>query len=406
MTSKTGIWIAGAKGDIAATMMVGTLAMKSNLVSSNGLTTALPPMSLLPLVGLDELVFGGIDISDRPLADSARSLYSSSRTISHEVLEAVLPEIEQIEQDILIDRHMTWKPRSPRDDALTVAEHIARIKSAIKDFRSKHDLDRVVVVNLTSVEPDPLPSPGHETLQGLEQLIADNDKGALTPGLCYAYAALDSGCAYLNFTPNAGIFQTAIDELASSRGLPYYGSDGKTGETLVKTALAPMFAWRNLRVLSWEGTNMLGNNDGRALDDGDNKIAKLRNKSGVLSDILGYEPHAGIDINYVPSLGDWKTAWDLIHFQGFLDVNMSMQFTWQGCDSILAAPLVLDMVRMADFACRENESGAMHHLAAFFKNPLGVEEMALHSQFQRLLDYTAAHLESNQSLDRTLDKAH
>ena len=382
MKNKTGIWIAGAKGDIATTMMVGTIAIRAGLVSTHGLTTMLPPMNQLSLVGLDDLVFGGIDVSDRPLSASAQSLYATSRTISRETLDAALPEIERIEHDILVDRQMAWKPRSPRDQSKTLAEHIADITGAIAAFKSRHDLDRVVVVNLSSVEPDPAPSPGHETLEGLDRLIADDDKDAVMPGVCYAYAALKSGCPYVNFTPNAGASMAAIDELARQAGLPYYGSDGKTGETLVKTALAPMFAYRNLRVLSWEGINMLGNNDGKSLDESDNKIAKIRNKGGVLSDILGYSPHAGIDINYVPSLGDWKTAWDLIHFQGFLDTNMTMQFTWQGCDSVLAAPLVIDIVRMAEFACREKESGQMRHLAAFFKNPLGVKEMALHSHLR------------------------
>jgi myo-inositol-1-phosphate synthase len=152
-----------------------------------------------------------------------------------------------------------------------------------------------------------------------------------------------------------------------------------------------MFACRNLRVLSWEGVNLLGNNDGKTLADPRNREMKLRHKERVLEGILGYSPHAGVTINYVPSLGDWKTAWDLIHFRGFLDVPMTMQFTWQGCDSVLAAPLVLDLVRLMDFAARQGEHGPMRHLAAFFKQPLGVEEMDLHRQFQMLLDYAERH---------------
>jgi myo-inositol-1-phosphate synthase len=182
--------------------------------------------------------------------------------------------------------------------------------------------------------------------------------------------------------------------------MPYYGDDGKTGETLVKTALAPMFACRNLRILSWEGVNMLGNSDGRTLDNPTNRAGKLENKGQVLERILDYTPHGDVTINYVPSLGDWKTAWDLIHFRGFLDVEMSMQFTWQGCDSILAAPLVLDMVRLSGFAAAQGEWGPMVHLAAFFKNPLDVDEMAFFPQFEMLLEYTRRHL-SNQTTEGT-----
>jgi myo-inositol-1-phosphate synthase len=214
----------------------------------------------------------------------------------------------------------------------------------------------------------------------------------MSPAACYAWAAISEGCPYINFTPNAGCDWGGIGALAAARQVPFYGDDGKTGETLLKTALAHLFAYRNLQVLSWEGVNLLGNNDGRALADPRNRAAKLGNKERVLTDILGYAPHAGVTINYVPSLGDWKTAWDLIHFTGFLDVPMTMQFTWQGCDSILAAPLVLDLVRLADLAQRRGESGPMTHLAGFFKNPLGVREMDFHRQFEALLGYAEACL--------------
>jgi myo-inositol-1-phosphate synthase len=232
----------------------------------------------------------------------------------------------------------------------------------------------------------------YKRLNHFRFLLEDDRKDLITPSMTYAYAAFMECCSYINFTPNTGASIGALQELAERQGVPYYGNDGKTGETLIKTALAPMFAYRNLQVLSWEGINILGNNDGKTLDNPDNRANKVRNKEGVLEQILGYPVHSGVNINYVPSLGDWKTAWDLIHFQGFLDVKMTMQFTWQGCDSILAAPLVLDMIRFSEFAARHKESGPMRHLAAFFKNPLTVNEMALYPQFEMLLSYTWKHL--------------
>ena len=264
---------------------------------------------------------------------------------------------------------------------------IERLRGYLEDFRARHDLDTLVVVNLISSAPAPIPSALHGSLAGLESIVADNRKDLFSPSACYAYAALFAGCPYINFTPNPGTTWGGLAELAARTRAPYAGDDGKTGETLLKTALAHLFASRNLHVLSWEGVNLLGNNDGHALDDPRNRAAKLANKGRVLDGILGYAPHAGVTINYVPSLGDWKTAWDLIHFQGFLDVPMTLQFTWQGCDSVLAAPLILDMVRLADLAQRRGESGPMTHLACFFKNPLGVREMDLHRQFADLLAY-------------------
>ncbi|HHH38655.1 MAG TPA: myo-inositol-1-phosphate synthase [Sedimenticola sp.] len=389
---QVGVWIAGARGDIASTMMVGAQAITQGLTSDTGLTTSLPPMDRLPLAAVGQLVFGGIDIASRPLLTAAESLYRNSRTISREILDAATPALNRIDKDILVESGMAWNCAGPFPSRPTLRALTDGLRKHLRGFREKHHLEQLVVVNLTSSEPEPEPVPEHDSLDGLERLIDGNRKDLVSPGICYIYAALMEGCPYLNFTPNPGTTLGAMAELAERQGLPYYGNDGKTGETLVKTALAPMFAWRNLRILSWEGVNMLGNNDGRALKQPANRVAKLRNKGNVLENILGYAPHAGIDINYVPSLGDWKTAWDLIHFQGFLDVNMTMQFTWQGCDSILAAPLVLDMVRLTAFAADQGESGLMPQLAAFFKYPIGVPEMAFHSQFERLIRYTEKHL--------------
>ena len=170
------------------------------------------------------------------------------------------------------------------------------------------------------------------------------------------------------------------------------GNDGKTGETLVKSALAPMFKYRNLKVLTWQGYNILGDRDGQVLADPENKRAKIESKDGVLSHILGYPLHTHVGIDYVPSLNDLKTAWDFIHFKGFLDFKMSLQFTWQGCDAILAAPIVIDMVRFAEFARRKGEAGLMTWLSCFFKSPVGVDEHDLHFQFHHLMDYAHSHL--------------
>ena len=159
--------------------------------------------------------------------------------------------------------------------------------------------------------------------------------------------------------------------------MPHAGQDLKTGETLVKSVLAPMFARRNLRVLSWVGHNILGNRDGQVLNDPDNKASKVKSKDALLAELLGYKPQSLVSIEYVESLDDWKTAWDHIHFEGFLGTKMMLQFTWQGCDSLLAAPLVIDLVRLAALAQRRGESGVMPHLACFFKSPVGVHRTRL-----------------------------
>ena len=149
------------------------------------------------------------------------------------------------------------------------------------------------------------------------------------------------------------------------------GYDGKTGETLLKSVLAPMFAHRNLEVMSWVGHNIFGNMDGKVLDDPANKKSKVTSKDRLLGQILGYPPQTLVTIEYIASMGDWKTAWDHIHFRGFLGTPMTLQFTWQGCDSLLAAPLVLDLVRFAERAWRRGDIGRADVSGLVLQKPAG-----------------------------------
>ena len=155
----------------------------------------------------------------------------------------------------------------------------------------------------------------------------------------------------------------------------------------MKSVLAPMFAMRNLNVLSWIGQNILGNRDGEILKDPTIKSAKIISKDKTVSQIMGKSPMTHVSINYVPSLDDWKVAWDFIHFEGFLGTKMSMQFIWQGSDSILAAPLIIDLVRLSALEYRAGRSGPMKHLGYFFKDPIDVNDHNLHLQWQTLVDH-------------------
>jgi len=192
--------------------------------------------------------------------------------------------------------------------------------------------------------------------------------------------------------PLADLAMPALRQLAEERGVAHCGADGKTGETLVKTVLAPMFAARGLKVHAWQGYNMLGNRDGEVLRDPNHAAAKIQHKDDVLRGILGADSghHSKVRIDYVPSLGDWKTAMDFIHFEGFLGARMSLQFTWAGCDSALAAPLVFDLVRLAHLSAERGEGGVMEHTACFFKAPLSGGSHDFHDQHLRLLAYAAS----------------
>ena len=223
----------------------------------------------------------------------------------------------------------------------------------------------------------------------------DEEAGRKLPASSlYAIAALESGYSYLNFTPSLGPALSAIDDLARQKRTRYYGCDGKTGETLMKSVLAPMFARRNLRVLSWVGHNIFGNMDAQVLNDPVNKQAKVASKDHLIGEILGYRPKTLVSIEQVPDMGDWKTAWDHIHFSGFLGLPMTLQFIWQGCDSALAAPLVLDLARFTEAAFRRGDVGPLSFLSSFFKSPYGMTEHRFDRQFQMLEEW-ASHSISN-----------
>ncbi|MCK9607058.1 MAG: inositol-3-phosphate synthase [Methylomonas sp.] len=394
--SRAGVWLIGAYGDIATTLITGKIAIQEGLASSAGLATEMSPMNLLNICALDELIIGGHDIFSSTVKEQAEAVCDRSRTFSYPLLKQIEQQLEKIGQDIEVLPELNWEFTQPGEYLPSLVELCNKFRHLLKVFASKHNLDHIVVVNIASAETFIPLTAAHENIDEFVKLIDRDRKDQVSPSMLYAYAAFMENYSYLNFTPNVGASIGALQVLAVENGVPFYGNDGKTGETLVKTALAPMFAARHLKVMSWEGTNLLGNGDGKTLSEPENCKNKIQNKAAALPQILGYPVHAGVDINYVPSLGDWKTAWDLIHFKGFLDVPMTMQFTWQGCDSILAAPLVLDMVRLMEFAHRQGEHGPMHHLACFFKNPIGVGEHNFHKQYEMLIDYAAKHLTQSQ----------
>lgn len=398
---KVGAWLVGARGTVASTVVVGARAIAHGLAGSAGLVTELPEIAALPLVGLGDIVFGGWDVSSQPILERARAMATEDRALPAGLVAALEDDLMAVD---LCVRPGYLEGGGPATQALasravrrrreSLAAAIERLGDDLDRFRADHHLDTVVVVNVASTESVFTPTPEHERLDNLQRLIQLDRRDAFAPSMLYAYAALERGYPYVNFTPSVGVSPPAMQELGRKQHVPLYGSDGKTGETLVKTVLAPLFRYRNLEVLSWQGFNILGGGDGIVLKDPRHKQSKVRTKSGVLTAALGYTPQTGVSIDYVPSLGNWKTAWDHIHFQGFLGTKMTAHFIWQGCDAILAAPLVIDLIRLTEFAHRRGEIGPMTHLACFFKDPLGVTVHSFMDQFQLLLDYVERHTAS------------
>ncbi len=205
--------------------------------------------------------------------------------------------------------------------------------------------------------------------------------------MLYAYAALKNRLPYGNFTPSVGTNIPALKELAIENKVPHAGNDGKTGETLVKTTLAPMFAYRNLEVVGWMSYNILGDLDGLVLSFKENKESKVISKDKVLEKIFGYSPYSITQIEYFPSLVDNKTAFDFIHFKGFMGKLMKFYFIWDAIDAIVAAPLIIDIARFLIFAKKKGMYGVIKELGFFFKSPMDTNEVNTHKQFEILVNW-------------------
>lgn len=392
----TGVWLIGARGNVATLSMVGARAIGKGVTGTTGMVTAREPVASLSLPSVEEFVFAGHDIRAQSIEETAEAASEAGGVPDQNTLDAVREDLREIDDRVNTGTAISCGEvvenlsvdRTVDQDA--VADIVSKIRADYAAFLDSQDLDRLVVVNVASTEPMIEDPDRYDTLDAFEAAIENNDRD-LPASTLYAYAALEGGHPYVNFTPSTGSNLGGLKELAVRENVPHVGRDAKTGETLVKSALAPMFAGRNLKVLSWEGHNVLGNTDGLVLEDEDNKAGKLASKGGLLEEILGYETHSRVRIDYTPSLGDWKTAWDYIHFEGFLETEMTLEFTWEGSDSALAAPLVLDLVRLVAHADEHGEGGLQTQLASFFKSPMDVEEHDLSRQFQWLYQYAEAH---------------
>ena len=389
-----GVWFIGALGSIATTVIAGAAVMSRGLHPAIGMVSDSPLCDGLGLVPIKRLVFGGHEIRPGTIAKAVAATSRENGSIQAEWVRSIGSDLARVDRNIrpgvsagaggAIESLATGLRNRKAEPAATA---IARLAEDIRQFTSKVGAARTIVVNVSSTEPPASDELKTSTLPAMRRELARRPAAEFRPGLLYALSAVAAGAAFVNFTASGSCLVPAVEAAARERGLPYFGNDGKTGETLVKSALAPMFRMRQLQVLSWVGFNVLGNQDGLILSDDANKRSKVATKDGVIGSILGYAPTTRVGIEYVPSIGDQKTAWDLIHFAGFLGHRMSMQFTWSGCDSILAAPLILDLVRFADLAMRRGESGPMSHLSSFFKGPIDATTADLHQQFEQLRNY-------------------
>ena len=378
MSRKVGLWLIGAYGGVSTTVAVGLAALQKQLTSNCGIVSSLPEFNQLDLIDWENVILGGHDIRESDVQTEAEAIsHGYNPVIDPRIVAQCSEEIKQFDQAIrpgvLVNAGQAIENlSSPNHSSIhsTCNTAIEQVAADLANFKQENACDMVVVINLASTEPPVDASQLPATWAELEAGLNSGQVKDLPSSTVYAIAAIKQKMPFVNFTPSLGNDLPAVCDLAEQGGTCHMGQDGKTGETFLKSVLAPAFAKRNLEIMSWVGHNIFGNMDGQILDDQANKETKVVSKGRMLEHMLGYQPQSHISIEYIKSLGDWKTAWDHIHFKGFLGTPMTMQFTWQGCDSILAAPLVLDLFRFTELAQRNGQSGLMPHLASFFKSPI------------------------------------
>jgi myo-inositol-1-phosphate synthase len=384
---KLGILLVGL-GAVSTTVIAGVLAVRRNLAKPIGSLTQMGTLRLgkrtegrapkiadiLPIAGLDDLVFGGWDLFDDNCYDAAKT----AGVLEPSLLEQIRPELEALKPwPAVFDRQYVKRLDGPNvkkgKNKLDLAEQVI---ADIRKFKADHALDRLVMVWCGSTEIFMNESPAHQSIESFEKALAASDE-TIPSSMVYAYAALKEGIPYANGAPNLTCDVPALVDLAQKARSPIAGKDLKTGQTLIKTIIAPGLKARLLGVEGWYSTNILGNRDGEVLDDPESFKTKEESKKSVLDYIfqahlypeLYREVHHVVRINYYPPRGDNKEGWDNVDLVGWLGYPMQLKINFLCRDSILAAPIVLDVALFLDLAKRAGLAGIQEWLSFYFKSP-------------------------------------
>jgi myo-inositol-1-phosphate synthase len=384
---KLGILLPGM-GAVATTMIAGVIAVQKGLAQPIGALTQMGSIRLgkrtenryplikdfVPLAELNNIAFGGWDV----YADNVYEAAMNAKVLEAGLLNAIKPELEAITpmKAVFDPSYIKNLDGQHVKKAATKYELAEAVVQDIENFREVNGCNRVVIVWCGSTEKYIEESAVHQSIEAFEAGLHNNDP-AISPSMIYAYAAIKLGVPFANGAPNLTCDIPALIELAKETGTPIGGKDFKTGQTLMKTILAPGLHARALGVRGWFSTNILGNRDGYVLDDPDNFKTKEVSKLSVLEDILQPDINPElygdlyhkVRINYYPPHGDNKESWDNIDIFGWLGYSMQIKINFLCRDSILAAPIVLDLALFMDLAKRANMSGIQEWLSFYFKSP-------------------------------------
>jgi myo-inositol-1-phosphate synthase len=385
---KLGVLLVGL-GAVSTTTIAGVLAVRQSLAKPIGSLTQMGTVRLgkrtegrsplikdfVPLAALDDVVFGGWDIFEDDCYQAAKV----AGVLDDELLERIKPDLEKIKpMSAVFDRRYVKRLDGPNVKTGANKRELAeQLREDIRRFKAEHQLDRLVLIWCGSTEVYLTESEAHTSVAAFEKALESNDP-AIPSSMVYAYAAIKEGIPYANAAPNLSADIPALLQLAQQTGSPLAGKDLKTGQTYMKTLVAPGIKARLLGVEGWYSTNILGNRDGEVLDDPESFKTKEESKKSVLDYIL--QPNLYPDlyeklchvvrINYYPPRGDNKEGWDNIDIFGWLGYPMQLKINFLCRDSILAAPIVLDTALFLDLAKRAGMSGIQEWLSFYFKSPM------------------------------------
>lgn len=389
-SGKLGVLVVGVGGAVSTTFIVGTLAVRKGLATPIGSITQLATMRLgkrnennfpkikdiVPLATLDDIVFGGWDIFPEDVYAAAKH----AEVLTDKDLEGVKDELVAIKpMKAAFDQNFVKRLNGTHvKEAATRWELMEQVREDIRNFKTKNNCDRVVVIWAASTEIYLPLADEHQTLEGFRKAMKENNVEQIAPSMCYAYAAIAEGAPFIMGAPNLCVDMPAMWEFSKEMNVPICGKDFKTGQTMLKTVLAPMLKTRMLGLDGWFSTNILGNRDGEVLDDPDSFKTKEVSKLSVIDTILQPELYPElykniyhkVRINYYPPRKDNKEGWDNIDLVGWMGYPMQLKVDFLCRDSILAAPLCLDLVLFADLALRCNFSGIQSWLSFYFKSPM------------------------------------
>ncbi|MBX3268595.1 MAG: inositol-3-phosphate synthase [Acidobacteria bacterium] len=368
-----GIAVVGVGGAVGTTMAAGVELLKKRLIGTEGLP--LTGHEVEGLADYTDIVFAGWDLFPDDLAKAA----ANHEVLTYKQHVAVESELAKIKPwPAMGDERYLSLIDGENKIAGGHREAIDTLRKNLAEFKGW--CDSVVVINLASTEK--LAAERNEAFESLDAFEKglDEKSAAISPAMLYAYAAIAEGVPYGNFTPSLAADLPALIEFAEKQNVPIAGKDGKTGQTFIKTVLAPALKSRALHVDGWYSTNILGNRDGLALSNEESLASKVKTKQSVLDDILGYpvQDHI-VDIRYYRPRGDSKEAWDNIDIRGFLGQTMQIKVNFLCKDSILAAPLAIEIARCLDLAQQRGESGIQEQLSVFFKLPMSKADKPEHA---------------------------